>query len=356
MIVVGAIACGCDSSHLHPEPNSDDYSEVFIFEVPDDTVLARVDNDAITAKNFCDRLKADIAVYKYKNRKMPSDQLAAKLDKFRDIKQRRILAELVCQRLIEVYMRDEGILVSADEENQLQDNFLDTLKFKGSFDEMAALLGLEAAYLREQLRFPLCVEKARRHSFGASSIVSEKDIDEGRARQDRYYERAICSNSLAYAVCSNVFRKVTQEGMEFADAGRKYSQWNPEEAVSWDKMNPSEIDSTELKKWAFSAPVGSIGGPFELEDGVSIVKILARTEGAVEKSVVSLQEADVTLARITFRLLVAEPEPRTREYVRKALEKWKADNAQKQLFSRLRNNAVLTYPNGTNFNFKGEIK
>jgi hypothetical protein len=342
---------------VSPESKTDELKtdvkgEVFIFDVPDDTVLVRVGDDAVTAKNFRDRLEADLAVYKYRNRKVPADQISAKIDRFRDLKQYRIIAELVSQRLIEGYVRDNGIILSDDEEYQIQKKFLGELKYKGSFDEMASQLGIKTGYLQEQLRFPFYVKKAREHFYGERLIVTEREVDEGRARQDRYYERAVCSNTLAYAVCSNVFRMVTKEGLDFAEAGRKYSQWNPEEADFWERINFSEIENGELKKWAFSAPVGNVGGPFELDDGVSIVKMLARTEGPVGKSEVSIPNADVTLARITFRLLVTEPEPRTREYVRKTLEKWKANNAQKQLFSQLHSNVDLTYPNGTNFNFK----
>ena len=68
----------------------------------------------------------------------------------------------------------------------------------------------------------------------------------------------------------------------------------------------------------------------------------------------------MTLARITFYLVVPEPEPRTREFVKETLMTWKIDQVQKKLFDKLHAEMRLEYPHGSNFVFavteKGETK
>ena len=148
------------------------------------------------------------------------------------------------------------------------------------------------------------------------------------------------------------------DGWHAADdiaAAKKYSVFGPDEAVRWQICEYGEITCEELRDWAFSAPVGSIGGPFDVPDGLVIAKIVERTEGTLEESAVSEQVANVTLARIGFYMVVAEPEPRTREHVYEALMKWKAQNVQKLFFKSLHEGMKIEYPQGTNCVYNAQI-
>ena len=155
---------------------------------------------------------------------------------------------------------------------------------------------------------------------------------------------------------------VMAPGADFSEIGLKRGEYEPKEASYWDRMEYSEIakENKTMAEWSFKAPIGSIGGPFELDDGLSIVKILERSEGTLHDSDASERVADVTLARITYYLVVPEPEPRTREFVRDSLTIWKKEQAQKGLFDELHSEMKLEYPHGTNFvftcNAKGDAK
>ena len=144
-------------------------------------------------------------------------------------------------------------------------------------------------------------------------------------------------------------------GLDFVEAAKKYSVFGPDEAERWTMDEYSEIANEKLRDWAFSAPVGSIGGPFDVPDGLAIVKIVDRSDGPLEPSLASELVANVTLSRIGFYMIVPDPEPRTREHVREALTKWKMKNAQMSFFKELHDGMKIEYPQGTNFVYNAEI-
>ena len=159
---------------------------------------------------------------------------------------------------------------------------------------------------------------------------------------------------MTWATASNVLNQVTN-GLDFVEAAKKYSVFGPDEAERWTMDEYSEIANEKLRDWAFSAPVGSIGGPFDVPDGLAIVKIVDRSDGLLEPSLASELVANVTLSRIGFYMIVPDPEPRTREHVREALTKWKMKNAQMSFFKELHDGMKIEYPQGTNFVYNAEI-
>lgn len=352
-VLSAAVFSGCDFS----SPKVDLWPEVPVFTVDANVVLANVNGEDVTAGDYRDRYNVEKAIYRYSNGRKAAAQIDQMVEQFMAGRMGKILAEIVNQRLIDQYLRKEGVKVQKEAVDAFVDDCLRKFQYKkGGLDDFAKELGVDDGYFRRQLTTPLRVDAARNHFGKGPFTVTEAEIDEGLARQDRYRDMAVASNAVTWATCSNVLAKVREPDVDFAVAGEKYGQYKPDEAVRWETLEYSEIENDELKEWAFKAPVGSIGGPFDLDDGLSIVKILDRTDGTLLDSVVTEQVADVTLARITFYMLVTDPEPHTREFVRESLTRWKADKAQKELFKKLHDEMKLVYVHGDNFTFETKKK
>ena len=320
------------------------------FEAPRDTVLMRVNGREITVGDYLNRFELETAIYRFKHKARQDERAECR---FREARAGQILPQLVNLSLVKEYLQKNKVAAGTNEEALVR-QFVRGLDKKADFDKIARELGTAPAYLREQILFPEWAKNACEHFDPSCRSVSEQEIDEGRARQDRYYERAVASNKWAWACCSNALAAV-RGGMDFKLAGRKFATGDKDEAEAWDAFEPDDIENAQLKAWAFSAPVGAVGGPFDIEDGLCLVKILSRKDGTMADSVVSEGVAEVRLARINFNMVVEEPEPRTRDFVRGALLKWKAERAQKNLFEKLHREMRVEYPHGTNFTFKGEM-
>ena len=339
-LLMGILGCGKDSG----DPRS-------VFDMRPGTVLVRVNGQDVTAGDYRNRFAVERAIYRYQNRTKPANQLETACDRFMESRKPKVVTELINQSLVKGFMKDKGFSVPEDVLENAMKGYLKKFKYKGSVKAFADELGVDEKYLRDQLTAPERVAAAR-NVFGKGPFtVSEKEVDEGLERQTKYYERAVASNAVTYVTASNVFKEV-KAGLDFKEAAKKYSQFDPEDGERWQRLDAPEITNPEMKKWAFSAPLGSVGGPWDMDDGLCIFKLLERTEGTMEDSVVTEMVADVTLARISFYMLNPEPEPRTREFVKDALLKWKQNQAQKSLFEELHAKMRLEYPSGTNINFK----
>lgn len=271
----------------------------------------------------------------------------------------RIIPELVNNVLVDQAIRNYGLSISNEAEKAvLQSAVLSFGMKKGGEVEIAKKIGYkDAAYVKEQLLLPLRYEILREKLVPSSKTVTEKEIDEGLERQTRYYDRAITSNIVTYATCSNVLAQIKSGKIDFVEAGQKYAQVNPESVVEGEDFDDEDFvpendeykkSLADLKKWVYEAEIGEVSGPWEMEDGLSIVKLLTRSGGGTGGD----DEPDeVKLARITFVMLEPEPEPRTREFVRESLLKWKAGKAQEEMFKKLHSDMKLEYPLGTNFIF-----
>lgn len=319
-------------------------------------VLAEVDGHAVTVRNFRARRALELALFTQRRKKLPEEKMAAARAAFAARRNRSLLAELVNQRLVRDYLeeklatatRADAARATAQIEAAVT-GAVRKIRFK-TLEEAAATLGVERDYLKDQLAVPSRIVVARELFAGKPFTVTEAEVDEGLARMQRYHDRAAASNAVTQTTASNVLARV-QAGEDFAALGRQTAGFAPEEARKWGDFEAGDLENRALREWAFAAPVGSVGGPFDIEDGLCVVKILARTDGSPEPSLAAEETASVTLARIAFHMLVEDPEPRTRAHVRTSLEEWKAEEAQKALFAALHAKMRLAYPNGTNFVF-----
>ena len=337
---------------------------IAVFTADPSVIIARVGEHDITVGDFRRRLDFETAVHRVtmmKAKKPPKDA-EKRLRRFVEFRARQILPQLVHCALLDRYL-DASCggreVAGADKEvSKALKGFGKKLRRKNlTLEDFAGELKVEPGYLKDQLLIPALEEKARLAFDPAITNVTEKEIDEGLARMDAYTERAIASNRVSWAACSNALAKV-RAGADFAATAKAFGADESGESKEWGWFSRDDFDllakeCPQFKEWAFKAKVGEIGGPFDLNDGLSLVKVLKHQDGLPSASLTTENKVEeVQLARMTFPMVVERPEPRTREHCREALLNWKARDAQRRLFEKLFSETEITYPNGIKMDFK----
>ena len=338
---------------------------IAVFTADPSVVIARVGERDITVGDFRRRLDFETAIHRatmMKSKKPPKDP-EDRVRKFSDYRARQVLPQLIHCALLDGYLEREcGGCEVAEADKVIGKGlkrYAKKLRHKGlTLEDFAKELSVEPSYLKDQMLLSAREDKARLAFDPASTNVTEREIDEGLARLDAFIARAVASNRVTRATCSNALEKV-RAGAGFAATAKAFGAEDPHEAEEWgwfsrDDFDMMAKDCPKFKDWAFKAKVGEIGGPFDVDDGLSIVKVLERQAGTAQPSMASGGTEEVRLARINFPMAVENPEPRTREHCKDALLAWKAREAQKRLFEKLFSETKIEYPNGAKMNFKKE--
>lgn len=361
--LVAVLAAGLLSGCGKNESEANAGGKIAVFTADPGIVLVRVGDRDITVGDFRRRVDYETSVYKLtmmKSKKPPRDA-EKRLQQFAASRARRALPQLIHCVLLDRYLDAScgGRAVAGGDKivDATVRRYAKKLRRKDlTLESFAAELAVEPGYLRDQLLLPLREDKARLVFDPASTNVTEKEIDEGLARLDAYTERAIATNRMMRAACSNAFAAV-KSGGDFEAVARRFGAETPSEATEWGWFNRDDFDVMAkdcpgFAEWAFKAKVGEIGGPYELDDGLSIVKVVGHQEGTERVSMAAEKTEEVQLVRINFPMTVENPEPRTREHCREALLKWKAKDAQNRLFEKLFNETEINYPSGTKLDYR----
>ena len=336
---------------------------VAVFTAPAETVIARVGETEITVGDYRRRLGFETAVYRLTmmNSKHKPKDAEKRLAGFERSRLRVILPQLVHIALLDRYLASACGGAEVPDEERIVTRGVQKLGAKigrkgGSIVEVAKEIGVEPEYLAAQILVPAREVKARIVFEPASTNVTEQEIDEGLARQAAYTERAIATNRVTRATCEKTLAEVVKPGADFVSIAKTCGADNPKEATEWGWFNRDDFDMMAkgcpaFKRWAFAAKVGDIGGPFDIDDGLSIVKVVGRQDGAERASMATKQVEEVQLVRINFAMAEETPEPQTREYCRSALLTWKAQDSQNRLFTKLFNETTIDYPSGSKLDF-----
>ena len=353
LAVGGLVGCG---------KGSDPAGAVAVYTAPEKTVLARVGETEITVGDYRRRLVFETSVRRLtmmnaKNRPKDAEKRLAGFERARA---RSVLPQLVHVVLLNRYLDSAcgGAAVGDADKIVAREvrRFGAKIGKKGaSLAEIAGAIGVEPAYLEAQFLLPAREAKARMTFDPACTNVTEAEIDGGIARLDDYTKRAVATNRLTWAVCSNALARV-KAGEGFAAVAASCGAADPKEATEWGWFSREDFDMMTkrcpaFKRWAFQAKVGDVGGPFDIDDGLSIVKVVGHQEGTAADSTVSKQAEEVQLVRINFAMVEEQPEPRTREHCREVLLLLKSQDADARLFTKLFNETKIVYPNGTKLNF-----
>ena len=345
--------------------SGDKKESIAVFTADPSVVIARVGERDITVGDFRRQLDFETTIHRVtmmKAKKPPKDP-EVRVRKFSESRARQILPQLVHCALLDRYLAAScgGREVEGSEKvvGKGLKRYAKRLRHKNlTLEELAKEFSVEPGFLRDQMLLAAREEKARQAFDPASTNVTEREIDEGLARLDAFIARAVASNRVTRATCANALEEV-RAGADLAATAKAFGAEDSQDATEWgwfsrDDFDMMAKDCPQFKDWAFKAKVGEIGGPFDVDDGLSIVKVLERQAGTAQPSMASGGTEEVRLARINFPMAVENPEPRTREHCKDALLAWKAREAQKRLFEKLFNETKIEYPNGVKMNFKKE--
>lgn len=347
VLATGAlVGCGKEAKH----------DPIAVFTAPEETVLVKIDGKAITAGDFRRRHRYEVDSYrliKGNQRKLGEDEVM----RFGKSRLPNTLPQLVRLTLIANYLASKTGSAEPAEADKIIEKICQSYRKKGvkkpvTLEEVAEKLDFPVAEVRRQM-LSGALEKTARKVFDPSiETVSEKEIDEGLARLEAYTARAVATNAVTRVACSNLLARI-RAGADFKTAAKGSGAEENAECEEWGWFNREDLkDSPALIRWVFKAKVGDIGGPFDVYDGLSIVKVLGRQEGTALETMASKATEEVQLARINFTMAEENPEPHTREHVEKMLLLWKQQDASRRLVEKLIKDAKIEYPNGDQIDFR----
>lgn len=271
-----------------------------------------------------------------------------------EIKRRALMAQFAKENKVE-----------ASEENikKAEELFLKVVgRSKNKIEEVIAEYGKEeGARLAEYLKGDAVDLTLREHFDPSNTLhITDADIMVVSNRIQQSIAIAAESNKVEKALLNTAILAI-KNGMPFADAARKYSLL-PDEGTEWEDFDSDDLaDIKELGQWVKTAKVGDISGVLELDDGFSVVKLIAyEKEGDDEpKSPVWLAdqqkeeddddppEETWTMVRICRKAW--DPfEPMTRKEIFDALTKARNREIQKKIGDAIMSKAVIEWPQGTN--------
>lgn len=270
--------------------------------------------------------------------------------------------ELISRTLMRQEADKKGIKADAADMAAAKEKFAKNFTKSGikDFEGAAKRLGERAAALAEEiLECDIRSVGLRRAEDPGAFEVSEQEIDEGLARVKRVQDECAASNALVRAKMEVALREVTAGG-DWAAVAKKNSRPQSivdDEYKEWQTFESDDFEFEETKNlaaWLATAKAGDVSALMEWEDGIMFVKLLEsrKNEDSDEAS-----ESTMTykLARVVENIWDS-PEDMTRDEVRTALLKWKEREVQKVLGTRIFSEAVLEYPNGTNWFERAEAR
>jgi len=349
-LVAIALVWGCD------RVPTDDQGAVLIYQAPRAAVLATVNGEKITAGDFFDRQRLEAAFYRLNKKgktdlsKPPDEGTAKGLEQLKARRQETLLAELINQLQTRQYLAKSGKALTDARRQEIVAATLKKAKYGESLATLAQAIQVPESFVVLQMGASEEQRVARELFNPACNQVTEDEILRGLKQQDQYKSLAMASNAVTFATCSNLLKQV-RAGASFSELGKTHG-FAEAEAEEWDTLRHDEFTNKEFEKWAFSAPVGSVGGPFELEDSIGIFKILERQDGMTAPSMAAAEVATVRMARMGFPVIDPEPEPHTPEFVKGVLLDWKRKQAQKKLLEKLNAEAKIVYPHGSKFLYR----
>ena len=348
-------ATGCDQKESSTKPAGTYVASVVrpMADLADDEVVVSVDGENLTKKELSDIARFQAFIYSIQADLPFTDEKVVNLWHQRE---REGVAEFVIQQILVNEAKRRNLSVTPEVEKEMARTFAGLMKVSvdnATIESLAGIAGVSGRTIRRLLIGNELAQMVQRSLVVAPENIAEADVTNLVANLARINEDCVASNRLQNAMLEEAIKEV-KGGMDFAEAAKKFSEIKPEEGAFWGAFSKADLRLYEhsghmVSKWAFSAPVGSISEePVQLDDGVGVVKILARTDGVDEPSVVAIVgPSSVELARITRRAF-DPPRALSAEDARKSIAEERTKNAQTIFNKNLFLNSRVEYPNGTN--------
>jgi len=338
LLLVGA---GCKEKKLEPGLIVAD-KQVALADMKPDDVIVSVNGKALTRKAHDDKLDLLTALYAIRR----SSATKATIDAYRANRAARIIPDYVMLQLALEEGRRLGISISPEELAEAELKTWRSAASRRLGDDFAAALGPQTALFKKTVAEDALVRATRQNLFGDRLVISEEDIDKVAKQMADWNASYAESNKVVVAQGEEIVRKL-RDGADFAETAKEVSQFQPEEGELWGEFTHAEIEDKVLRELAFKLPIGAISDPVDTEDGLIIIRVLERTDGATVDSPLATQVATVKLARIL--LLMYNPhEERNREEIRLMILSSRNTKIQQEWAPQLHAAARIEYPNGTN--------
>ncbi len=275
-----------------------------------------------------------------KANKLPRSALPQYLKKRR----KELVEEYVNRQLLISEAEKRGVTVSEELKKEADEYFRQQAEMEGkTLQQWVKAQGdTDADYALRIHEWGL-IKELINDEFGDALSVTEEDLQNKKEAYRRYAVRCEATNKLAVARGHQIVSEL-RAGADFTEMAEKYSESTEDTEGYWGEFTRYEIDDANVRHAAFTLPVGSVSEPFDTEKGLMIIKVLERS--GVD-AVVAVEEVSVKLGRIFLRMLMEMPCPSDDE-LRNNLEKSKREYYMRQFFGKLRDQAEILYPHGTN--------
>ena len=240
---------------------------------------------------------------------------------------------------------------SAESVKAAEVKFLKAVGFPNlSMASFAAMFGREGTKrLASKAPYYTALDEILRQSVVTNdlNVVTDAELAARKAFVESFDKNAEEFNDRAIARLNASRERILKgESTIEREAALSSDRVNPPHGKFWGEFQLQEFPSDEeLHKWLKSAEVGAISMPVDTEDGISIVKLLAKGKGDAPQG----QPLPDTyrLAKCTEKAC-EKMRYQTDEEMRAQLIIWKKEDAQRLLGSSLVSKAVIEYPRGTN--------
>lgn len=273
----------------------------------------------------------------------------AELDEFRYQVGDRAMLELIQRALFRQYAEEKGIKPTSENVEAATKALLKSLrKPYASMTDIAAAIGGDAGKLFLTVPYVDAQNALSRQSVTTNDLdnVSEAEIKRRIDFVKRFDANAEAMNKKARERLMEVKKRVLQ-GADIADEAKKVvDSVYPEYAKKWGDFEIQEFPADEdLHKWLLTAKPGDLSDPLDTEDGIAIVKVVAKRKGEAPEG---MPRPDAfTLVRCTVKAC-EKMKHQNPEEMKSQLLLWKRQEAQRALGVMLTDSAVIEYPNGTN--------
>lgn len=321
--------------------------EKSILELDESDVVLIVNGERLTKRDFNAQLRLNEAIWSLAGGKeLPTDDALAELAV---VNGQWTAYDLIRHALFRQYAERIHAVPSAELVKKAEREFVSSFN-KIKFDSvatMARMIGGAAGDLMLKVPYVNAQDALLRQSVTTNDLDS---VSEAELEARRKFVAAFDANAEAMnAKTKERLLKAKAEilaGGDFAEVTKKYAEVNPGYGSRWGTFILAETASEEdLHDWLAKAKVGDISDPVDTDDGLAIVKLVAKGKGDAP---LGAEPPDTyTMVRCTMKACEKMRYQDKTEMTRQLLV-WKRQDAQKLLGEKLMSEAVIEYPNGTN--------
>lgn len=321
-------------------------------EDPDTATFIEINGEKVSTQTLFEGLNYEYqCLYARQKAKVP-DINNVYYTKYRPWRLKELVGDMINSVLMAQEAKRCGIVIdekdiTASCQNLIR-GFADVSELKDvkDVDELEDRLRVAHGIVRKRVTNELIVERIVLDFEPRITNVTAQAIAEAQARTVRHNADAELTNKVQRAKLDRI-RKILDEGADFAETAVKYSEHNPDEGKVWESYFYEDMtgEKEQLRDWAFSAKVGDVGGPFEINNGFCLVKLARKDEGSLKASSVSLGLAQVHLVRITMPGAVFWPVRKDSEMA-EVMKRGYRQGAMKKILQKLQGEARIHYPNG----------